>query len=254
MSFASTCVLRSRRGAAGRAPRTPVLVKSSLPYLRLAPDAAGQVRPALPVPAGDQLVQAGDMALGQRARRAARPRARRCAATASRIAMGSPASASAGHPAGLCLRPVRRAGRPRRPLRASSTSASARSRAAVLASASATPGPSASSRAGIRRLTRARVNAGSLFCGSSHNSQALGRAGRPGLRAPQAEQRTPVTTGNRRHACQRTRSGAACQAEQDRFGLVVKRVPEHDRHEPARSAAASSAAYRADRAAASGPG
>src|SRR5262245_21935789 len=95
MSFASTCVLRSRRAAAGASdPRTPgcvvpgsdartpasVVPGSDLrtpgsgeeqpPILTAAPDAARQVAPALPVPSRDQLVQAGDMALGQRARRA----------------------------------------------------------------------------------------------------------------------------------------------------------------------------------------
>ena len=67
---------------------------------------------------------------------------------------------------------------------------SARSWSAVRASAAATPGPSSASSSGSTvRRTRTRVNRGSSLCGSSHQVDALGPAGRLGLGAGHVEQR-----------------------------------------------------------------
>ena len=153
----------------------------------------------------------------------------------------------------------RRACPPRQPRCASSASASARSRSAVLASASAMPGPRAAARAGMSsRRTRVRVKAGSLFCGSSQGcrpsaAQAAGRLRRAGSAAAAAG--SGRTTGAI-PASERAPDPRA-RPKQHRLCLIVQRVAEHDpgaarRARPLRRQP-SSAAYLADRAAASGP-
>ena len=64
--------------------------------------------------------------------------------------------------------------------------------------------------------------------------ESLGRARRTRGGTPQRQQRPherdTVEVGHRRHALQARRTGSASEAEEDRLGLVVERVPhEHGR-------------------------
>ena len=84
--------------------------------------------------------------------------------------------------------------------------------------------------------------------------QSLDRADLQGVGPPQAQEGPQQAPADGPHPGQRAGAGAAGEAQQDLLGLVVQGVAEQD-HAGARlsAAAASSAACRASRAAASGP-
>ena len=122
------------------------------------------------------------------------------------------------------------------------------------ASDSATPGPSFSSSSGSTSTrVRDRANAGSALLGSCQGSRPSTAADLQGVRPPQAQERAEQPAPGRPHPGQGPGARAARQAQQHLFGLVIQGVAEQDGAGARSSAAASRAAWRASRAAASGP-
>ena len=137
---------------------------------------------------------------------------------------------------------------------------SSRSWSAVRASASAMPGPSSRSSTGsTERRTRERSEAGVLVVGVRPPLDAVGAAGRLGLRTGQVEQaaarRPPPLLEVTAHPLQRAAARSPGQPEQHRLGLVVEGVPQqHARGRRSAAASCARAAYLASRAPASIPG
>ena len=99
-------------------------------------------------------------------------------------------------------------------------------------------------RAASSRRTRTRVKAGSQFCGSSQGCRPSAATGAAGLRAAEAAGAAADTARDRRHPGQRPGARAAGESEQDSLGLIVQRVPEHDRRARPSAACAAASARR----------
>ena len=175
------------------------------------------------------------------------PRSTRRRSAAGRAASGVRGQAAVRRPAAASSAPAR----------ASRASRSSRSCAAVRASAGATPPPSTSSSSGSDLGAQPDPGVGGVVVPRVvPDGQLLRGAGGPGGRPADAEQRAPPRTPS----CSRSSTmpatdrgpGPAAQPEQHGLGLVVEGVPERDAG-AVRRPPRPQAAYRAVRAAASGP-
>jgi hypothetical protein len=220
MSLASIRALRGR----GAGPQFGGLVAGAEPQLPTLPDPpypAGQVHPALPVPPGEQLVEAGDVPRRQRARRAARrdrggaehPGAQR--GGQRREGVGADRRAWRRQPFGSLLGQLIQRVRVRAEL-----SRGARQRLGDAGSERGLQG-------GQRVMTdpSPRVPAVGVVR-VVPGAQAQRRAGRPRPVPADGQERPAVHAGPLGHAGQGAAAGPAGQPEQHRLGLVVERVAE----------------------------